>query len=91
MGRLLRCARLIGELTKFRVCEPALVFGHIHRCILDLPSAGAVAALCTLLERAGRFLFLTPETHAAMQAELALLRSTREARHLLAGPEVRCG
>lgn len=77
----LRNARFLGELAKFRLASPGLVFS-LSKQLLDDFSAHNIDAYCQLLETAGRFLFKNPEASTRLQNQREIMLRLKNARHL---------
>ena len=61
----IRTARMLGELTKFRVCPPNVTL-NCFRVLLDDFTHHNIDVACHLLESCGRFLFVSPESRIRM-------------------------
>jgi len=81
MGYKIRNAQFLGELTKFRVCPPIIIFVFAEDCLKEF-SHRSIEMLCKFLETCGRFLYRTPETHVRCAALLDRMMRLKEARHL---------
>lgn len=81
MGYKIRNAQFLGELAKFRVCPPIIIFVFAEDCLKDF-SHRSIEMLCKFLETCGRFLYRTPETHVRCAALLDRMMRLKEARHL---------
>lgn len=75
----LRTARYIGELTKFRVAPPIIVFRCLRRCLDDF-TGGNVDVACCLLESCGRYLYRLPHTNARLAALMDTMMRVSKAK-----------
>ncbi|KAH7445318.1 hypothetical protein KP509_01G002200 [Ceratopteris richardii] len=73
--------RFIGELAKFRVASPGLVFSCL-KCCLDDFSHHNIDVACNLLETCGRFLFRSPETNIRMGNMLEIIMRLKNVKNL---------
>lgn len=82
-----RTIRFLGELVKFNLCPPVIVFKCAVRLMKDA-SPSNLQLVTVLLEVCGRFLYLSsPATHSAMVRLLDELKRTRdECGHVRGSP-----
>ncbi|KAH6569956.1 hypothetical protein BASA50_002992 [Batrachochytrium salamandrivorans] len=73
--------RYIGELTKFCVTPPHVIF-HVIKVLLDDFTHHNVDLLCSLLETCGRFLFYHPDTSARTAEFIDILQRKKNSHHL---------
>ncbi|XP_009778348.1 regulator of nonsense transcripts UPF2 [Nicotiana tabacum] len=77
----IRNIRFIGELCKFRMAPPGLVFSCLKAC-LDEFSHHNIDVACNLLETCGRFLYRSPETAIRMANMLEILMRLKNVKNL---------
>ncbi|KAJ8759872.1 hypothetical protein K2173_009973 [Erythroxylum novogranatense] len=77
----IRNIRFIGELCKFRLAPPALVFSCLKACLDDFTHHNIDVA-CNLLETCGRFLYRSPETTVRMANMLEILMRLKNVKNL---------
>ncbi|XP_031488247.1 regulator of nonsense transcripts UPF2 [Nymphaea colorata] len=77
----IRNIRFIGELAKFRIASPALVFTCLKACLDDFTHHNIDVA-CSLLETCGRFLYRSPETTIRMANMLEILMRLKNVKNL---------
>nr|CAD1827855.1 unnamed protein product [Ananas comosus var. bracteatus] len=73
--------RFIGELCKFRMAPPGLVFSCLKACLDDFTHHNIDVA-CNLLETCGRFLYRSPETTIRMANMLEILMRLKNVKNL---------
>ncbi|KAH7661825.1 regulator of nonsense transcripts 2 protein [Dioscorea alata] len=73
--------RFIGELCKFKVAPPGLVFSCLKACLDDFNHHNIDVA-CNLLETCGRFLYRSPETTIRMTNMLEILMRLKNVKNL---------
>ncbi|AQK72843.1 Regulator of nonsense transcripts UPF2 [Zea mays] len=73
--------RFIGELCKFKMAPPALVFSCLKSCLDDF-SHHNIDVACNLLETCGRFLYRSPETTIRMANMLEILMRLKNVKNL---------
>ncbi|KAJ8544156.1 hypothetical protein K7X08_028667 [Anisodus acutangulus] len=71
----------IGELNKFRIAPPDLVFSCLRSCLDDF-SYHNIDVACNLLEICGHFLYRSPETTIRMANMLELLIRLKNVKNL---------
>ncbi|KAK3289206.1 Regulator of nonsense transcripts upf2 [Cymbomonas tetramitiformis] len=79
----IRNIRFLGELTKFKITPPSVIFGCLKKCYDDFTHHNIDIA-CHLLESCGRFLFRSPETSVRAGNMLDILWRLRKAKNLSA-------
>ena len=77
----LRNARFLGELSKFRVAPPHLVFVHCKRCLEDF-SGHSVDYCCSLIETCGGFLLRSAPTKERTARILQSMSKMKSAKPL---------
>ncbi|KAK4366545.1 hypothetical protein RND71_014425 [Anisodus tanguticus] len=77
----IRNIRFIGELSKFRIAPPGLVFSCLKACLDDF-SHHNIDVACNLLETCGRFLYRSPETTIRMANMLEILMRLKNVKNL---------
>ncbi|XP_015073456.1 regulator of nonsense transcripts UPF2 isoform X1 [Solanum pennellii] len=77
----IRNIRFIGELCKFRIAPPGLVFSCLKACLDDF-SHHNIDVACNLLETCGRFLYRSPETTIRMANMLEILMRLKNVKNL---------
>ncbi|CAM8920380.1 unnamed protein product [Rhodiola kirilowii] len=77
----IRNIRFIGELCKFKVAPPGLVFSCLKACLDDFTHHNIDVA-CNLLETCGRFLYRSPETSLRMANMLGTLMRLKNVKNL---------
>ncbi|CAI9091024.1 OLC1v1025941C1 [Oldenlandia corymbosa var. corymbosa] len=77
----IRNIRFIGELCKFKIASPGLVFSCLKAC-LDEFSHHNIDVACNLLETCGRFLYRSPETTVRMANMLEILMRLKNVKNL---------
>ncbi|XP_047315125.1 regulator of nonsense transcripts UPF2 isoform X1 [Impatiens glandulifera] len=77
----IRNIRFIGELCKFKIASPGLVFGCLKTCLDDF-SHHNIDVACNLLETCGRFLYRSPETSVRMANMLEILMRLKNVKNL---------
>ncbi|XP_055835205.1 regulator of nonsense transcripts UPF2 isoform X2 [Solanum dulcamara] len=77
----IRNIRFIGELCKFRIAPPGLVFSFLKACLDDF-SHHNIDVACNLLETCGRFLYRSPETTIRMANMLEILMRLKNVKNL---------
>ncbi|GLT88919.1 hypothetical protein SLE2022_069260 [Rubroshorea leprosula] len=77
----IRNIRFIGELCKFRIAQPGLVFSCLKACLDDFTHHNIDVA-CNLLETCGRFLYRSPETTIRMTNMLEILMRLKNVKNL---------
>ncbi len=80
----LRTARYIGELTKFRLAPPMVVFRCIRRCLDDF-TGGNVDVACCVLESCGRYLYRLKHTNEKLTALMDAMMRIGKAKVRLCG------
>ncbi|KAI5083055.1 hypothetical protein GOP47_0002798 [Adiantum capillus-veneris] len=73
--------RFIGELAKFKVALPGLLFSCL-KCCLDDFSHHNIDVACNLLETCGRFLFRSPDTSMRMGNMLEIIMRLKNVKNL---------
>lgn len=73
--------RFIGELAKFKVAQPGLVFSCL-KCCLDDFTHHNIDVACNLLETCGRFLFRSPDTTIRMGNMLEIIMRLKNVKNL---------
>ncbi|KAK9096312.1 hypothetical protein Sjap_021809 [Stephania japonica] len=73
--------RFIGELCKFKIATPGLVFSCLKACLDDFTHHNIDVA-CNLLETCGRFLYRSPETTIRMANMLEILMRLKNVKNL---------
>lgn len=73
--------RFIGELAKFKVAQPGLIFSCL-KCCLDDFSHHNIDVACNLLETCGRFLFRSPDTSIRMGNMLEIIMRLKNVKNL---------
>ncbi|XP_078437885.1 regulator of nonsense transcripts UPF2 [Wolffia australiana] len=73
--------RFIGELCKFKVAPPGLVFTCLKACLDDFNHHNIDVA-CNLLETCGRFLYRSPETTVRATNMLEILMRLKNVKNL---------
>ncbi|OEL33050.1 Regulator of nonsense transcripts UPF2 [Dichanthelium oligosanthes] len=73
--------RFIGELCKFKMAPPTLVFSCLKACLDDF-SHHNIDVACNLLETCGRFLYRSPETTIRMANMLEILMRLKNVKNL---------
>ncbi|KAL4311649.1 hypothetical protein GQ457_01G044620 [Hibiscus cannabinus] len=73
--------RFIGELCKFKISPPGLVFSCLKTCLDDFTHHNIDVA-CNLLETCGRFLYRSPETTIRMANMLEILMRLKNVKNL---------
>ncbi|CAN1174174.1 Regulator of nonsense transcripts UPF2 [Linum perenne] len=76
-----RNIRFIGELCKFRIAPPGLIFSCLKTCLDDFTHHNIDVA-CNLLETCGRFLYRSPETTVRMANMLEILMRLKNVKNL---------
>ncbi|XP_027902301.1 regulator of nonsense transcripts UPF2 [Vigna unguiculata] len=77
----IRNIRFIGELCKFKIASPGLVFSCLKACLDDFTHHNIDVA-CNLLETCGRFLYRSPETSIRMANMLEILMRLKNVKNL---------
>ncbi|GKV52114.1 hypothetical protein SLEP1_g58709 [Rubroshorea leprosula] len=77
----IRNIRFIGELCKFKIAQPGLVFSCLKACLDDFTHHNIDVA-CNLLETCGRFLYRSPETTLRMTNMLEILMRLKNVKNL---------
>ncbi|KAK9169015.1 hypothetical protein Syun_001155 [Stephania yunnanensis] len=77
----IRNIRFIGELCKFKIATPGLVFSCLKACLDDFTHHNIDVA-CNLLETCGRFLYRSPETTIRMANMLEILMRLKNVKNL---------
>ncbi|KAB2078714.1 hypothetical protein ES319_A06G183200v1 [Gossypium barbadense] len=77
----IRNIRFIGELCKFKISSPGLVFSCLKTCLDDFTHHNIDVA-CNLLETCGRFLYRSPETTIRMANMLEILMRLKNVKNL---------
>ncbi|KAH1232625.1 Regulator of nonsense transcripts UPF2 [Glycine max] len=77
----IRNIRFIGELCKFKISPPGLVFSCLKACLDDFTHHNIDVA-CNLLETCGRFLYRSPETTIRMANMLEILMRLKNVKNL---------
>ncbi|KAH1209856.1 Regulator of nonsense transcripts UPF2 [Glycine max] len=77
----IRNIRFIGELCKFKIAPPGLVFSCLKACLDDFTHHNIDVA-CNLLETCGRFLYRSPETTIRMANMLEILMRLKNVKNL---------
>lgn len=77
----IRNIRFIGELCKFKIAPPGLVFTCLKACLDDFTHHNIDVA-CNLLETCGRFLYRSPETNIRMANMLEILMRLKNVKNL---------
>ncbi|CAA6669823.1 unnamed protein product [Spirodela intermedia] len=73
--------RFIGELCKFKMAPPSLVFSCLKACLDDFTHHNIDVA-CNLLETCGRFLYRSPETTVRVANMLEILMRLKNVKNL---------
>jgi len=73
--------RFIGELTKFKVCQPQITLVCLKK-LLDEFSHYNIDVACNLLETCGRFLYRSPASHVRTANLLEILLRKKNVLHL---------
>eukprot|EP00249_Psilotum_nudum_P018824 c26978_g1_i1 orf=54-3764(+) len=73
--------RFIGELAKFKVSPPGLIFSCL-KCCLDDFTHHNIDVACNLLETCGRFLYRSPETTLRMGNMLEIIMRLKNVKNL---------
>ncbi|MCO5571736.1 hypothetical protein L7F22_025484 [Adiantum nelumboides] len=73
--------RFVGELAKFKVAPPGLVFSCL-KCCLDDFSHHNIDVACNLLETCGRFLFRSLDTNIRMGNMLEIIMRLKNVKNL---------
>ncbi|XP_047315537.1 regulator of nonsense transcripts UPF2-like isoform X2 [Impatiens glandulifera] len=77
----IRNIRFIGELCKFKIASPGLVFGCLKTCLDDF-SHHNIDVACNLLETCRQFLYRSPETSVRMANMLEILMRLKNVKNL---------
>ncbi|EPS68456.1 hypothetical protein M569_06311, partial [Genlisea aurea] len=77
----IRNIRFVGELCKFKVAPPGLVFSCLKACLDDF-THHSIDVACNLLETCGRFLYRSPETTVRMSNMLEILMRLKNVKNL---------
>ncbi|KAJ7557891.1 hypothetical protein O6H91_04G014000 [Diphasiastrum complanatum] len=77
----IRNIRFLGELAKFKVAAPGLIFSCIKSCLDDFTHHNIDVA-CNLLETCGRFLYRSPETSLRMGNMLEIIMRLKNVKNL---------
>ncbi|KDP46148.1 hypothetical protein JCGZ_06659 [Jatropha curcas] len=77
----IRNIRFLGELCKFRIAPPGLIFSCLKACLDDFTHHNIDVA-CNLLETCGRFLYRSPETAVRMANMLEILMRLKNVKNL---------
>ncbi|XP_048231473.1 regulator of nonsense transcripts UPF2 [Ricinus communis] len=77
----IRNIRFLGELCKFKIAPPGLVFSCLKACLDDFTHHNIDVA-CNLLETCGRFLYRSPETTVRMANMLEILMRLKNVKNL---------
>ncbi|WCJ19421.1 Regulator of nonsense transcripts UPF2 [Euphorbia peplus] len=77
----IRNIRFIGELCKFKIAPPGLIFSCLKACLDDF-SHHNIDVACNLLETCGRFLYRSPETTVRMANMLEILMRLKNVKNL---------
>lgn len=78
----IRNIRFLGELTKFEVCNPNIIFNCMKRCLEDFAGHN-IDIVCHLLETTGLYLAKLPATHIRLNNSLDLLWKVAKSIYLL--------
>lgn len=81
----LKNIRFIGEMVKFRLVRPGVVFTCLQRCLDDF-TLHNIEVACILLEVAGRFLYRTKQTSARTMSMLEVSGSHSPSDSTVASP-----
>jgi len=82
----IRNIRLLGELTKFEVCNPNVVFNCMKTCLEDFLGDN-IDVVCHLLETAGIYLAKLPSTRIRLNNTIDLMWKTAKTKSLSAQVE----
>eukprot|EP00897_Mesotaenium_endlicherianum_P004511 jgi/Mesen1/4088/ME000214S03269 len=74
-------ARFLGELAKFKVASPGLIFNCLKACLDDFRHH-SIDMACALLETCGRYLYRTPQARVRMGNMLDIMVRLKNARNL---------
>jgi regulator of nonsense transcripts 2 len=74
-------ARYLGELLKFKLLQPAVLFACLKSCLDNFSPANAFVA-CALLETCGRYLHRNKETQPRVEAMLEVIVKLRSIHRL---------
>jgi regulator of nonsense transcripts 2 len=77
----LKNARYIGELTKFRVAPPIVVFRCLRRCLDDF-SGFNIDVACCILESCGRYLYRTQHTASGLNTLMDTMMRLSKTKNL---------
>lgn len=77
----IRNIRFLGELAKFKVASPGLIFSCLKSCLDDFTHHNIDVA-CNLLETCGRFLYRFPETSLRMGNMLEIIMRLKNVKNL---------
>ncbi|KAL3689456.1 hypothetical protein R1sor_015765 [Riccia sorocarpa] len=77
----IRNIRFLGELAKFKVAPPGLIFSCL-KCCLDDFTHHNIDVACNLLETCGRFLYRSPETSVRMGNMLEIIMRLKNVKNL---------
>ncbi|CAI6011271.1 unnamed protein product [Closterium sp. NIES-65] len=75
----MRNIRFLGELAKFKVAPPSLIFSCLKSCLEDF-SHHSIDVACALLETCGAFLSRHPDTKVRMGNMLDIIQRLKNAR-----------
>ncbi|KAJ3680250.1 hypothetical protein LUZ60_016528 [Juncus effusus] len=73
--------RFIGELCKFKIAPPNLVFSCLKQCLDDFTHHN-IDVLCNLLETCGRYLYRSPDTSVRMANMLDIMMRLKSFKNL---------
>ncbi|GAA0140177.1 RNA metabolism protein [Lithospermum erythrorhizon] len=77
----IRNIRFIGELCKFKISPPGLIFSCLKTCLDDFTHHNIDVA-CNLLETCGRYLYRSPETTVRMANMLEIMMRLKKVKNL---------
>ncbi|KAG9160182.1 hypothetical protein Leryth_023211 [Lithospermum erythrorhizon] len=77
----IRNIRFIGELCKFKISPPGLIFSCLKTCLDDFMHHNIDVA-CNLLETCGRYLYRSPETTVRMANMLEIMMRLKKVKNL---------
>ncbi|CAM6103727.1 unnamed protein product [Calypogeia fissa] len=77
----IRNIRFLGELAKFKIASPGLIFSCL-KCCLDDFTHHNIDVACNLLETCGRFLYRSPESSVRMGNMLEIIMRLKNVKNL---------
>ncbi|GAA0169591.1 RNA metabolism protein [Lithospermum erythrorhizon] len=77
----IRNIRFLGELCKFKIAPPGLIFSCLKTCLDDF-SHHNIDVACNLLETCGRYLYRSPDTNVRMANMLEILMRLKKVKNL---------